>query len=217
MIVICLAVSFWWPCYIAIFHPETGMAVASKESTNWLNHNVRPFLYYWGFAAEAGIWALFWITSLIYFFFQKKTGHRKVFRFSIIWTFAALILLSLIPEKKTRYLLPLLIPGAINIVFYIWYSIQGLSTKGKKILFRINGTVAIAIALGMPIFLYLMFVREGALSWTVFILASLIFMGLATWMLIGLYGKKGIFPIRIFAGTALAMFTFLTFCSHPAE
>ena len=216
MIVICLVVSFWWPCYIAVFHPETGMAVASKESANWLNHNVRPIWYYWGFAAEAGIWALFWITSLVYFFWKKKTGHRTTFRFSIIWTFAALILLSLIPEKKTRYLLPLLVPGAINTAFYIWYSIQGLSAKGKKVLFRINGSLIIAIAVAMPFFLYLMFVREGALSWPVFIVTLLFFIGLATWMFLGLYGKKGIFPMRIFAGTALTMVTFLTFCFQPA-
>jgi len=41
----------------------------------------------------------------------------------------------LIPEKKTRYLFPVLIPGAINIAFYIWYSIKDLSSKGKKIIF----------------------------------------------------------------------------------
>ncbi|MDR2037402.1 MAG: glycosyltransferase family 39 protein [Bacteroidales bacterium] len=216
MIVLCLSVSFWWPCYIAVFHPETGMAVAGKESANWLNHNVRPLWYYWGFAAEAGIWALFWVTSLFYFFWQKNTEQIKTFRFSIIWTFVALILLSLIPEKKTRYLLPLLIPGSINIAFYIWYSIRDLSTKGKKILFRVNGSVVSAIALCMPILLYLLFVRKEALSWLVFILTSLIFIGLALWMLAGLYGKKSIFPRRIFVGTALVMITFLTFCFQYA-
>lgn len=216
MIILCLVVSFWWPGYIAVFHHEAGVTIASRESANWLSHNVRPLWYYWRFAAEAGIWGLFWITSLIYFFWKKRTGFRNIFRFSIIWMFAALILLSLIPEKKTRYLLPVLIPGAINIAFYIWYSIKDLSSKGEKTLFRINGSVVTAIALGIPIMLYMIFVREGALSWPVFILASLIFIGLAIWMLVGLYGKKDIFPMRIFIGTALVMITFLTFCFHPA-
>ncbi len=216
MVLLCLAVSFWWPCYIALFHSDAGLAVASKESTNWLNYNVRPFWYYWGFAAEAGIWALFWVTSLIYFFWKKHTGHRAVFRFSIIWTLAALILLSLIPEKKTRYLLPLLIPGAINIAFYLWYSMQRLSSNKERFIFRFNGSLIAVIAIGVPVMLYLMFVREQALSWTVFILASVIFMGLAAWMFAGLYGKRGIFPKRIFAGTALIMVAFLTFCFYPA-
>ncbi len=109
-----------------------------------------------------------------------------------------------------------MVPGAINTAFYIWYSIQGLSAKGKKVLFRINGSLIIAIAVAMPFFLYLMFVREGALSWPVFIVTLLFFIGLATWMFLGLYGKKGIFPMRIFAGTALTMVTFLTFCFQPA-
>lgn len=216
MIVVCLIISFWWPCYIVIFHPETGIAVASKESANWLNHNIRHFGYYWKFAAEAGIWALFWVASLLYFFCKRKTGYRSVFRLSIVWTLMALLLLSLIPEKKTRYLLPLLIPGAINIAFYIWYSIQGLSTIGKKRLFRMNGLVVVTIALGMPISLYLIFMRENALSWSVFIVASFVFIGLAIWMLIGLYGKKGIYPIRIFVGATLIMVTFLSFCLRPA-
>jgi 4-amino-4-deoxy-L-arabinose transferase-like glycosyltransferase len=216
MIVLCLAVSFWWPCYIAVFHPETGIAAASKESANWLNHNVRPLWYYWGFAAEAGVWALFWITSLIYFFRKKKPVHGNIFRFSIIWTFAALVLLSLIPEKKTRYLLPLLIPGAVNIAFYIWYGIRGLSSREERTFFRINGTFITAVAIAVPAALYLMFVRKDALPWTVFILAAAIFTGLAVWMSAGLHGKNGILPARIFAGTALVMITFLIFCFHPA-
>lgn len=216
MVVLCLVISLWWPCYIAVFHPETGMAVAGKESANWLNYNVRPVWYYWKFAAEAGIWAVCWVTSLFYFFWKKKTGHRNIFRFTIFWTLAALILLSLIPEKKTRYLLPLLIPGAINIAFYIWYSIQGLSTKGKQILFRINGCIVITIAVAMPVVLYVMFVRKEALSLPVFILVTTLFILLALWMGVGLYGKKGILPMRFFIGTTLIMITFFTFCLHPA-
>jgi len=75
------------------------------------------FWYYWGFAAESGIWALFWISSIVYFFWKKEVQNRTIYSFSILWMFIALILLSVIPEKKTRYLLPLLIPGAMNIAF----------------------------------------------------------------------------------------------------
>lgn len=58
---------------------------------------------------------------------QQKMDYNRVFRFSVQWTIAAFVLLSLVPEKKTRYLLPMLIPGAINIGFYIWYSMRNLS------------------------------------------------------------------------------------------
>ena len=216
MIVLCLIVSFWWPAYVALFHPETGTAVAAKEATNWLNHNVRPFWYYWGFTAESGIWTLFWLTSLVFFFWRKKPEQRSIFRFSVWWTLAALILLSLIPEKKTRYLLPMLIPGAINIAFYLWYSIKGLSGKGEKTVFRINGSVIALIAISMPIVLYVAFVSKGVLGWPVFILASVLFFGFAAYILVGLYSKRGVFPIRIFAGTALTMMAFLAFCFAPA-
>lgn len=216
MIILCLVISIWWPAYIAIFHPEAGLAVAGKESTNWLTYNVRPFWYYWGFAAEAGIWAFFWVTSLVYFFLKKKLEHRSVFRLSVWWTIAALVLLSIIPEKKTRYLLPMLIPGAINIAFYIWYSMKNLSSKTEKIVFRVNGTIIAVIATGVPAMLYVVFVGEGVLSWPFFAFISAIFIGLAAYISISLYGKKGIFPLRVFTGTVLTMITFLTFCFAPA-
>lgn len=216
MLTLSIIVSFWWPCYIAIFHSEVGMSVASKESANWLSRNVRPFWYYWKFAAESGIWAVFWITSLVYFFWEKKTALRKEFRLSIVWTIATIVLLSLIPEKKTRYLLPLLIPGAMNIAFYIWYSLQDLTTKRKKIVFQINGSISAAIALGIPIFLYLMKVKEGQLSVAIFVLEVFLFVGLAIWMFMALYGKKGVLPLRVFAGTALLMLVFLVVCFRPA-
>ena len=220
MILLTLIVSFWWPAYIAAFHPETGSAVAAKESGAWLSHNVRPLWYYWQFPAEAGIWALFWVTSLFYYFyyFRKRNPEpRNIFRLSVIWTLAALILLSLIPEKKTRYLLPMLIPGAINIAFYVWYSMKNVNgmSKGEKILLQINGTLIAVISLIIPIGIYFL-AKDGHMNWFFhLVLPSLIFWAIAIYLFVGLYGKKGIFPNRVFFGTVLIMLSFILFYYQP--
>ena len=218
MIVLTLIVSFWWPAYIAAFHPETGSAVAAKESGAWISHNVRPLWYYWQFPAEAGIWALFWVTSLFYYFyyFRKRNPEpRNIFRLSVIWTLAALILLSLIPEKKTRYLLPMLILGAINIAYYLGYSMRNAMSKGEKTLLRINGTLIAVVSLLMPVGIYFL-AKNGHADWfSHLVLPSLIFWAIAIYLFVGLYGKKGILPERVFFGTVLVMMSFILFCYEP--
>lgn len=216
MVVVCLVVSAWWPAYIAVFHPETGMMVAAKESGAWLNHNVRPLWYYWGFTAEAGIWALFWVSSLVWFFWKKRPERRAVFRMSVVWTIAALVLLSLIPEKKTRYLLPMLIPGAINIAFYVWQSILSLTGRAERAVFRINGFVIAAIAVATPVAMYLLLTSEGGFRRGAFVLLALIFLVIAAYILSGLIGKKGLAPMKVFMGTVLAMLAFMAFCYGDA-
>ncbi len=183
MVIICLVISFWWPLYIMLFHPEAAMATADKESSSWLDRNVRPFYYYWQFPAEAGIWCVFWVISLIWFFWGKEKENRKAYKFSIIWTFAVLILLSVIPEKKTRYLLPILVPGAINIALYIYYSYKKILTKPEKVAFRINASLISIILLGIPVALYIMFVKENLISIPIYAIISLISLTLSVFII----------------------------------
>ncbi|NDV65849.1 glycosyltransferase family 39 protein [Bacteroides sp. 224] len=211
MILLIVIISFWWPVYIALFHPETGLAIANKESSAWLNHNVRPLWYYWKFPAEAGIWALFWVTSLIYFFWKKRSECRNVYLFSIVWTLAGFILLSLIPEKKTRYLLPLLIPGAINVGLYFYQSIKTAMTKGEKSVFRINGTIIGIVALALPFALHFIVPNESKITMLT-VLITLLCIGLGIYIYTTLFNKKGIKIMPFFMASVLLMMVFESFC-----
>lgn len=216
LILACVAISLWWPYYIMQAHPEVSTAVADKESSSWLNHNVRPFWYYRTFPAEAGIWALFWVTSIFYFFFSRRWENRRTFAVSIFWTITCLVLLSLIPEKKTRYLLPLLIPGSINIAFYFWNSMKDLRTGGKRFIFRLNGLIIALIAFAIPVALFFLLVDKEAMSWWIFGVSSVFFIAIGIWILKGLYGHKGqIMPMQVFSGTVLIMVIFIFFCFKP--
>lgn len=179
MILVCIVISLWWPTYIYLFNRDWGMYVAGKESSSWLNHNIRPWYYYWKFPAEAAIWALFWITSLVWFYWKKRFRIKKVYLFSIIWTLSSLVLLSLFPEKKTRYLLPLLIPGALNIASYIYYCITNEMKQREKLIFKINISIILVILVSFPGVIYFMFLQKGYMSIGLFVVISLLSLMLA--------------------------------------
>lgn len=205
MVGVSLIVSLWWYGYTYFFHQDFAVGVAQKESTAWLNHNVRPFYYYWKFVGEGGIWALFWLTAIVYFFVNKQTAFRKEYKFTFIWLLTSFILLSVIPEKKYRYLLPLLIPGAMLIGFYMYQMITAMKTKSEKIIFRVNALLISLILLALPVALYGLFYREGQVSLFILIVAAICSWGLCIFFLYSLFGRKGIRPANIFGGIILTM------------
>ena len=215
MVVLCLAISTWWPIYARLSHPELAVAVADKESSSWLNHNVRPFYYYWQFPAEAGIWALFWVTSLCWFYWKKKIEKSHVYIFSIVWTFAALVLLSVIPEKKTRYLLPLLIPGAINIGFYIYHCANSIMNLKEKNIFRFNVSIIVLILIALPIALYLHFFKNEMISLPLYITTSIISVGLSVFIFLSVFNKHRVDVLKAFTGILLTMIMVEGLCMIP--
>ncbi|GAB4156684.1 MAG: glycosyltransferase family 39 protein [Winogradskyella sp.] len=122
----------WWYMHVRIADPETFAAIAAKETSNWSSYNVRPFYYYWSFFVQSGLWTIPAFISLLYPYLKSRVSNLKAYRFSFFWTIIAIILLSIIPEKKSRYLMPVLIPLAINIGFYIEYVIREFKTLKDK-------------------------------------------------------------------------------------
>jgi 4-amino-4-deoxy-L-arabinose transferase-like glycosyltransferase len=109
-LVICLCISAWWPLYIVIRHSAAGMMVAQKESDAWASRHVEPWWYYWHFLAFTGVWLVLAFAALCRPYSAERSENRRAQAFFLLWLAAALIMLSLIPEKKERYLLPAMIP-----------------------------------------------------------------------------------------------------------
>ena len=123
----------WWYLHVRVADPETFARIASKETSNWSSYNVRPFYYYWSFFIQSGLWTIPAFISLFYPYLKTRVSNLKAYKFSFYWTIIAVILLSIIPEKKSRYLMPVLIPLAINIGFYIDYIIREFKNiKARK-------------------------------------------------------------------------------------
>jgi len=216
MIMVCLIVSFWWYAYIYAFHKDAILYALSKESGAWVEHNVRPWFYYWKFPAEAGIWALFWITSLIWAFRQKKYFLGKRYLFFLLWTITSLVLLSLMPEKKSRYLLPLLIPGALNIGSYIYYCIKGRLSLREELVFRINAGLIYLILIAAPAGLYFTFCKKGYLGIGLFAFISVCSLLLAWAIYRTALRRKKLKVLPAFYSIAGVMLLVSVLCFIPA-
>ncbi len=176
MTVIAIVIGTWWYAYVHWAEAETLTAVVQKESGSWLNRNVRPWWYYWKFFLETGIWSLLLLTAMFLPLADKQRRKSHRWLFSIGWMLASLVLLSLLPEKKSRYLLPLLIPaGYVMGCLMAWWK-ESLNDRhsaplSDKWLFRLNaGLVTVAVA-ALPAAAWWFLLRPGYVSvgyWVVF-------------------------------------------------
>lgn len=202
VLILALTVGGWWYFYVRHQDPETFNAITNKETGNWTSYNVRPFYYYWSFFTQSGLWTIPAFISLLYPYLKKRVSNFKTYRLSFLWTIFAIILLSIIPEKKSRYLMPVLIPLAINIGFYIEYLIRKFKTlKDKRetipvyFNFGLIGTIGIAF----PIAVYLLFKTEISNHWFIFIITSIVLATIGVSILLQLIRKniKAVFLLTV--------------------
>lgn len=133
MLLIIAGLSSWWAIYIYVMDAEVAQRIASKETSAWQNRNVRPFYYYWSFFTQSGLWTILAFVSLLYPYMKSRVENLKTYRFTLLWMLCSLILLSVIPEKKSRYVLPILIPLAFTCSFYVKYMFENFSNiKGWR-------------------------------------------------------------------------------------
>ena len=178
MVVTALVIGAWWYIYIRIGEAEALAYVVRKESGAWFGHNVRPWWYYWKFFLEAGVWSLLLLTAMFQPLFAGKHHRSGQWTFSLSWMLCSLLLLSLLPEKKSRYLLPILIPACyvMGLVVLRWIddvrSGAGMP-QADKWAFRINaGVIALAVAV-LPVAGWYFLVVPGYMSIVALLLLTL--------------------------------------------
>ena len=196
MVLVTLVVGGWWYAYIQIFHGDEWQAVMAKETGSWLNRNVRPWYYYWKFFLEAGVWALLLVTTTV-MVLRRALRMDRARLVPVMWMLFCLVLLSCMPEKKTRYLLPLLIPAAIVMAqgVGIWrasFAPRGSVNMGlagrqpggaARWPFRLNCWLLAAVCVAVPVAAYIMLLGKGMISlplWIVVAVVSLV----AAWLLV---------------------------------
>lgn len=158
-ILLFIIIGSWWFIYVRLVDSESFLAIAERETGNWSSYNVKPFYYYWSFFTQSGLWTIPAFIGLLYPYLIKRVEHKKAYKFTFLWTIAAVILLSAIPEKKPRYLMPVLIPLALNTGFYIQYLIKSFSIlKDKKetIPVYFNFGLIATIGFAVPLVLYVL-------------------------------------------------------------
>jgi hypothetical protein len=156
-IILFLLIGLWWFVYVRMADPQAFLEIATKETGNWSSYNIKPFYYYWSFFTQSGLWTIPALIGLLYPYLIKKVQNKKAYKFTFWWTIIAVILLSLIPEKKARYLVPVLIPLALNTGFYIEYLIQSFSKlklKKETIPVYFNFGLIATLSITLPVALY---------------------------------------------------------------
>ncbi|WP_452220346.1 ArnT family glycosyltransferase [Lacinutrix salivirga] len=201
-LLIALVLGGWWYLYVRIEDPATFEAITSKETGNWTSYNTRPFYYYWSFFTQSGIWTIPAFISLMYPYLKRRVNHYKGYRLAILWTIIAVVLLSIIPEKKSRYLMPVLIPLAITIGFYINYlfrKFKNLKDKRETWPVYFNFGLIASIGIAAPLVLYFMFKNEFSAHSFQFLLLSIVLFTLGVFILIKLKKKhiKHVFFLTI--------------------
>lgn len=185
--VVAIAVGTWWYAYIYLFHAEALAHVVEKETGAWVGHNVRPWFYYWKFFLETGVWSALLLSALLLPAF-KGNCRRRQYIFSIAWTLLTLVLLSCLPEKKSRYLLPLLIPASYVMACLIehWQTLfSGHTDKlcGEKWLFRANTWLIAAAVIVVPVAAYLYLYKSDAVSTIWLVGAAVAALVIAVWLI----------------------------------
>ncbi len=196
-----LAIGSSWYIYVSLNDPVHFKMIASRETSNWTSYEVKPFYYYWSFFIQSGLWTVPSLTALFYPYLRKRVGNIKAYRFAILWTILSVIFLSLVPEKKARYLVPVLIPLALTTGFYIEYLIRNFSIITDKRenawIFFSFGIIALA-GFAYPFALAFLF-KSGILKFLpVLIISTLLIWLLSFFLIKGLINRNF---LRVFYST----------------
>ena len=198
-----------WPVYIWQHVPAVAAAVARTEATSWGDRHVQPVWYYFNFAVFAGVWAVVALAALVVPYARRRAAPFIPYAFALAWLVAALVLLSVVPEKKERYMLPLLPPLALLLTGLLrhweqeWASRRLPATGPDHWLLRGWAGVLVLACLALPVFLGA--TRLPGFGWASLPLVSavLAFGALAVW--VGWGGWYHRRPAVLITASALTM------------
>ncbi len=198
-----------WPVYIWQHVPAVAAAVARTEATSWGDRHVQPLWYYFNFVVFAGVWAVVALAALAVPYARRRAASFVPYAFALAWLVAALVLLSVVPEKKERYMLPLLPPLALLLTGLLryweaqWDSRPALAARADNWLLRGWAGLLILACLALPVFLGVTRLPGFGFASLPFAGTLLMFGALAAWVGRGGWGQRR--PAVLITASALTM------------
>ncbi|AVR46245.1 hypothetical protein C7S20_13785 [Christiangramia fulva] len=192
VIIVTVIVSASWSLYVYFFDTHDVSRITGREAGRWLDYNVRPFYYYWSFFVQSGIWTLPAFVALLYPYLKNRVFNKPAYKFALLWTLISVILLSVIPEKKSRYLLPVLIPLAMNTAFYMEYLFRRFDMMPRKESWVVyfNFILIAVIGIAFPFAGIIYFKEKLGDIWPWFLMTSVCLLSIGIFILIFLKQKK---------------------------
>lgn len=155
--------AFW---YLSMYLTDQNVAQAifEKELSGWGNRHPRPFYFYLHLPIFMGIWIFPFLAFLFPRYALAKIKEQVPYRQILMWILFTLVLLSLVPTKKERYLLPIMIPSSLAIasmIHALYYKIRsGTNSNIDRYLFY-SAPILVAIA-SIVISIHFIFSEENS-------------------------------------------------------
>ncbi len=157
-----------WPLYVYLHETHAVINTVSAESTAWVSRHMKPFWYYVQFPAMLGIWCVMLIPLLFPKFAYKRIDPVRA-KFYLIWLFSALVLLSVIPEKKDRYLLPVVLPSAFLVGEYLAGLVKEIRlVKADRYIVNLWAFLGVSLLFGAVAGTLYLQISKGYVSWVHF-------------------------------------------------
>jgi 4-amino-4-deoxy-L-arabinose transferase-like glycosyltransferase len=216
-VVVAAVISSLWPLYIMSFHPEALVSMVQQETDAWAHKHTQPFWYYLDFPVYGGLWLVVTVAVLIEPFARKRVGSIQQYRFLLLWLVFDILLLSVIPEKKHRYLLPAMIPMALLCgtllrgIMLRYY--QGLQQRGDRVVVNLHMGLIAVIGVGCPVFLfYHLRTLDQRASLVVFVpvIAGFLALVAGSWLYFRRKDLAGLFFLTLLQ-FCLIMFLYMTY------
>lgn len=210
LVVLALLPYGWWLAYLHAYYPgqlseQLGILPISGSS--------RPWYYYWRFFAEMGIWTVFVLASLCFPYWRKRIRTRRVYRFTMVWLVAALVILTLMPRKDMTNLVALTPPCALAVTCVLYYFVGKWPTERiARRFFYFNGYLIAFIVFGLPVFMLIRMFGRDLIDFGTMIFLWVFFWGISAYtaMSTSRHDAKGI--VR---GVALLFFFVECFLLSP--
>ncbi|WP_426492019.1 ArnT family glycosyltransferase [Hymenobacter sp. 102] len=203
-VLVALVVGLSWPVYVWAHVAPVARAVARTEVSSWADRHVQPFWYYWSFFAFTGLWALVALASLVTTYARPRLRAFIPYGVALAWVLGGLVLLSVVPEKKERYMLPLMPPLALLIAGLLRYwesrPVREWSRTDGWLLKSWGGLLA-AVCAALPVALGWVSLSGFEVGTFRFMLVSLVFGGVAGGLIV--HVVRGVRPVRLVGATLL--------------
>ncbi|GAA4010670.1 glycosyltransferase family 39 protein [Hymenobacter fastidiosus] len=206
---VALLVGLSWPIYIGLQVAPIARKVARTEIASWGERHVQPFWYYWSFFAFTGLWALVALVSLAWPYARPRLRGFIPYALALGWVVAGLLLLSVVPEKKERYMFPLMPPLALLVAGMLRYwetqrisFAKGTGSTDKRVLW-VWGSLLLIVFLVLPGAMALSHLPEVGFGSARLVVGIGVFGALAGW--VGWQGIRHLCPRVLIAATLIGV------------
>lgn len=161
-----VALSSVWSMVAWVAMPHDFSRMLATEQGAWFKEHTKPFWFYLQFPLMTGIWSLVACAALWPRHARCLVEPLLPYWRPVLWCLGSVLLLMLVPEKKDRYLLPVLIPLCQLMGVYLTGLLRDPEKGGRlgRALILANSVIFGIVCIGIPITVYWLWSRFPALD-----------------------------------------------------